>query len=89
MKTIFHLCADIGSDSQPYKDAGYNVIKVGKKIGVENVGLGRSSQWMMEVYGIIANPVCTEFTIARGHHKKGDHLTRRERETTSFRPLLR
>lgn len=35
MKTILHLCADTGSDSKPWKDAGYNVILVGKNIGVE------------------------------------------------------
>lgn len=28
-KLILHLCADIGSDSQPYRDAGYEVICVG------------------------------------------------------------
>ena len=36
MKTILHLCADTGSDSKPYQDAGYNVILVGKDIGVEH-----------------------------------------------------
>lgn len=35
-KTILHLCADIGSDSKPYRDAGYNVICIGRDIGVEN-----------------------------------------------------
>lgn len=59
MRTILHLCADIGSDSAPYKDAGYNVICVGKDIGVENYNPPEN------VYGIFANPVCTEFSIAR------------------------
>ncbi len=62
-KTILHLCADIGSDSKPYKDAGYNVILIGKDIGVEN------HTPPADVYGIIANPVCTEFSIATGFHK--------------------
>ncbi len=62
-KTILHLCADIGSDSKPYKDAGYNVILIGKDIGVENYTPPA------DVYGIIANPVCTEFSIATGFHK--------------------
>jgi len=66
MKTILHLCADIGSDSKPYKDAGYNVILIGKDIGVENYTPPKG------VYGVIANPVCTEFSIARGHHKVGN-----------------
>jgi len=35
-KIILHLCADIGSDSKPYKDAGYDVRMIGKDIGVEN-----------------------------------------------------
>jgi hypothetical protein len=67
MKTILHLCADIGSDSKPYADAGYEVIKVGKNIGVQNYHPDR------EIYGIIANPVCTEFSVAQGFHKIGDH----------------
>lgn len=58
-KIILHLCADIGSDSQPYRDAGYNVILVGSKIGVENYHPPK------DVYGIIANPPCTHFSIAR------------------------
>ena len=33
-KTIIHACVDTGSDSKPYKDAGYEVILVGKDIGV-------------------------------------------------------
>lgn len=58
-KTILHLCADMGSDSQPYRDAGYNVICIGSDIGVENY------QPPKDVYGIIANPPCTHFSIAR------------------------
>jgi|GEM_PF-5962875 len=63
MKTILHLCADTGSDSKPYRDNGYNVILVGKDIGVENYYPPK------DVYGIIANPVCTEFSIARSGGK--------------------
>ena len=58
-KVILHLCADMGSDSQPYRDAGYEVICVGKDIGVENYHPPQG------VYGIIANPPCTMFSIAR------------------------
>ena len=53
MKTILHLCADLGTDSQPYRDAGYNVICVGEKEDV------RKYIPPPEVYGVIANPVCT------------------------------
>jgi len=37
LKTILHLCADIGSDSYVWRQNGYEVILVGKEIGVENV----------------------------------------------------
>jgi hypothetical protein len=63
MKTIIHACADTGSDSKPYKDNGYNVILVGSDIGVENYTPPK------EVYGVFANPVCTEFSTARSNGK--------------------
>lgn len=58
-KIILHLCADTGSDTKPYRDAGYEVIRIGKDIGVENFNPPKN------VYGIIANPVCLEFSTAR------------------------
>lgn len=58
-KIILHLCADIGSDSKPYRDAGYDVRLVGRDIGVENYHPPAN------VYGIIANPPCTMFSVAR------------------------
>ena len=61
MKTILHLCADLGSDSYFYQlDPEYNVVMVGEKIGVENFVPPEN------VWGIIANPVCTEFSTAKG-----------------------
>lgn len=63
LKTILHLCADTGSDSKPYQDAGYNVILVGSDIGVENF------RYDGEVHGVFANPVCTEFSTARSNGK--------------------
>lgn len=62
-KIILHLCADTGSDTKPYKDNGYNVILVGKDVGVENYHPPKG------VYGIIANPPCTEFSRARSGGK--------------------
>jgi site-specific DNA-cytosine methylase len=53
----------MGTDSKPYKDAGYNVICVGRKIGVENFHPPKN------VYGIIANPPCTEFSFAKTNSK--------------------
>lgn len=66
-KVILHLCADLGSDSRFYQlDDNYQVILIGEKIGVENYTPPEN------VYGIIANPVCTEFSTANGFHKQND-----------------
>lgn len=67
MKTILQLCADTGSDTKPYADAGYNVILIGQSIGVENYHPPKN------VHGVIANPVCTEFSIATGRDKQLNH----------------
>lgn len=57
------MCADTGSDTKPYRDNGYNVVLIGKDIGVENYHPPQ------DVYGIIANPVCLEFSTARSNGK--------------------
>ncbi len=58
-KIILHLCADLGSDSRYYQlDNEYEVIKIGQEIGVENYTPPKN------VYGVIANPPCTEFSRA-------------------------
>lgn len=62
-KLILHLCADMGTDSQPYRDAGYEVICVGEKDDV------RDYTPPDNVYGIIANPPCTMFSLARTRAK--------------------
>ena len=62
-KIILHLCAGSGSDTQPYKDAGYDVRLVTKDIGVEYYTPPPN------VYGIIANPPCTMFSLARTRAK--------------------
>ena len=67
-KIILHLCADLGSDSRFYQlDDNYEVILIGQKIGVENYNPPNN------VHGIIANPVCTEFSTANGFHKTRDY----------------
>ena len=59
-KIILHLCADTGSDSYPYsQDSNYEVIRIGSDIGVENYHPPKN------VYGVFANPPCTEFSRAR------------------------
>ena len=66
-KIILHLCADIGSDSRYFDlDDNFKVIKIGADIGVENFSPHG------EIYGVIANPVCTEFSTAGGFDKCGD-----------------
>ena len=66
-KIILHLCADLGSDSRFYQlDDNYQVILVGEKIGVENYSPPKN------VHGIIANPVCTEFSTAQDFRIKKD-----------------
>lgn len=55
--------ADTGSDSWFYRRDGYEVILVGSDIGVENYTPDRP------IYGIFANPVCTEFSTARSDGK--------------------
>lgn len=62
-KIILHLCADTGSDTMPYKLAGYDVRLVGSNIGVEGYHPPEN------VYGIIANPPCTMFSLARSKAK--------------------
>ncbi|CAH1191427.1 Methyltransferase [Glutamicibacter phage Voltaire] len=65
MKTILQLCADTGSDTWPYRnDPAYEVITIGADIGVENYSPDRP------IHGIIANPMCTEFSMARHGHKQ-------------------
>lgn len=60
VKTVLHLCADTGSDTWPYRfDDAYEVITIGADIGVENYSPDRP------IHGIIANPVCTEFSQVR------------------------
>ena len=67
LKVILHLCADIGSDSYFYsQNSEYKVILIGKEIGVENYTPNEP------IYGIIANPVCTEFSTATNFKKIGN-----------------
>jgi hypothetical protein len=68
-KVILHLCADTGSDTQPYQDdPDYEVVLVGSKIGVENFSVARWLHFQpldTQIYGVIANPPCLEFSRAR------------------------
>jgi site-specific DNA-cytosine methylase len=69
-KIILHLCAKQGSDSMPYAERPdeYDVRIIGEDIGVENYNPPPN------VYGIIANPPCTNFSVsgARWWKSKGN-----------------
>lgn len=66
-KIILHLCADLGSDSLFYQLSNeYEVIMIGEEIGVENYNPPAN------VHGVIANPVCTEFSTAKSFNHVGD-----------------
>lgn len=68
-KIILHLCSKHGSDSRYYDiDDNYRVIKIGIDVGVENF----SPSPNIKVYGVIGNPVCTEFSTVSGFDKVGD-----------------
>lgn len=71
-KIILHLCASkYGSDSKPYfDDPKYNVICIGQEIGIENFTPPEN------VYGIIANPPCTEFSFAKSNSKYPRDMTK-------------
>lgn len=64
-KIILHLCcSEFGSDTKDYRDAGYDVRMIDKNIDVKTYKPPKN------VYGIIANPPCTMFSIARSAHSK-------------------
>jgi len=66
-RLILHLCADIGSDSRFYQlNPDYEVWLIGIEIGVENYTPPAN------VWGIIANPVCTEFQTINGYGRVND-----------------
>lgn len=68
-KIILDLCGGSGSWSQPYRDAGYDVkIITLPKYDVRDFALLPGDN----IYGILAAPPCTEFSIAKNHDLKRD-----------------
>ena len=57
------MCADIGSDSKPYQDAGYDVRLIGRSIGVENYH-------PPEVVALQSNKKKTKRGLNHDHKKK-------------------
>lgn len=82
-KIILDLCGGTGAWSRPYKDAGYDVMvitlpehDVGRvEFGDHAMRFERMDVHYMEtdtviykdVYGILAAPPCTEFSVAKGN----------------------
>lgn len=64
-KIILDLCGGTGAWSKPYKDAGYKVINV--TLPEFDV---RTFNPPENVYGILAAPPCTMFSLARTRAKK-------------------
>jgi hypothetical protein len=67
-KIILDLCGGTGSWSLPYKNAGYDVRLV--TLPDNDV---RYYQPPNNVYGILAAPPCTEFSIAKNHKIQRDY----------------
>ncbi len=66
-KIILDLCGGTGSWAKPYKEAGYDVRTL--TLPDHDVRLFEFPKY--EVYGILAAPPCTEFSIAKHFHGKG------------------
>lgn len=59
-KIILDLCGDTGAWSRPYREAGYDV----RLITLPEYDV-RNFQPPEDVYGILAAPPCTEFSLAK------------------------
>src|SRR5579859_4517358 len=59
-KLILDLCGGTGAWSQPYKDAGYEV----RVVDIHNEVDVRLLESQKDVYGILAAPPCTVFSLA-------------------------
>ncbi len=66
-KIILDLCGGTGAWSKPYKDAGYRVVNI--TLPSNDV---RTYKPPKNVYGILAAPPCTEFSLAKTTGKKRD-----------------
>ena len=64
-KIILDLCGGTGSWSRPYKEAGYDV----RVITLPGYDV-RTYNPPREVYGILAAPPCTEFSIAKSGSRR-------------------
>lgn len=63
-KVILDLCGGTGAWSQPYKNAGYNVINITHP-DYDVFGYDDYKLFIGSIYGILAAPTCTQFSFAR------------------------
>lgn len=64
-KIILDLCGGTGSWSKPYREAGYDV----RLVTLPEYDV-RSYEPPDRVYGILAAPPCTEFSVAKGNRPR-------------------
>ena len=67
MTIVLDLCGGTGSWSKPYKDAGYDV----RIITLPEYDV-RAYEPPNDVYGILAAPPCTEFSIAKAKWERNE-----------------
>lgn len=63
-RTVLSLCDQSGEWPRPYREAGYNVIQVDLKLGVDVIELAKHPEDLPPIYGILAAPPCTHFTVS-------------------------
>lgn len=63
-KIILDLCGGTGAWSKPYKDAGYDVRVITHPFHDVN-DYNEYKNFIEKVYGILAAPTCTHFSLAR------------------------
>lgn len=65
-RVILDLCAGSGAWSEPYKRAGYKVVRV----TLPKADVRTFSAKGLRVWGVLAAPPCTEFSLARNAARK-------------------
>ena len=63
-----------GSWSKPYKDAGYEVIQIDIKLDQDILTWDYMQIAKSRVYGILAAPVCTDFSVSGAQYWKAKDL---------------
>ena len=70
-KIVLDLCGGTGAWSKPYKDAGYEVRLI--TLPLYDVRLYAWQPEWGKVWGVLAAPPCTEFSLAKHFHGKGKY----------------